>query len=378
MRGASNTTAANAGRGQPATWPEFYGLSKPPFAAYPGGGGTYMLFGSHRRAFELLVRHLTNGGGLLLLRGEAGAGKTAILHAAGEAAAGAGIPVARIGRSGPAPGSGRLEGRMALLADDADLLPPDGIGLLSRILRPGDADAPPPPVAGTCTADAATGELARLARAIVPLPRLTPAEQREYIEQSLWIVGGTTRRLISPGALKQVVASAAGLPGAIDRLMEAAFLAGFARGDPVITSRTIEAAAGPRRRPRRRPFNPWAVRIAAGAVFASGAGTFLYKGLNGPPPVAAALEAPLALRHQGDQALAAGDIAAARPLFERAAEGGDARAATEAGKTYDPNVLTGTSSVMADPARAAAWYRKGAALGDGQAAGLLQRLTGRG
>jgi TPR repeat protein len=65
-------------------------------------------------------------------------------------------------------------------------------------------------------------------------------------------------------------------------------------------------------------------------------------------------------------------------MFERAADGGNARGATEAGMTYDPNVRTGASSVTADPARAAAWYRKGAALGDGRAADLLQRLAGRG
>ena len=60
-------------------------------------------------------------------------------------------------------------------------------------------------------------------------------------------------------------------------------------------------------------------------------------------PVAAAEPAPTIsqpemdeLMARGRQMLATGDIVAARLFFERAAEAGNAAAAAEAGKTYDP------------------------------------------
>lgn len=74
--------------------------------------------------------------------------------------------------------------------------------------------------------------------------------------------------------------------------------------------------------------------------------------------------------------LALGDISAARLLYEKAAQAGDARAATGVGKTYDPDVLrrAGTHGIEPSVADAAAWYRQAAERGDPEAAGLLQRL----
>ncbi len=82
------------------------------------------------------------------------------------------------------------------------------------------------------------------------------------------------------------------------------------------------------------------------------------------------------LMSRGQAMLELGDISAARLLFERAAELGNARGATEAGKTYDPDYLRSARArgIAADPARAAAWYRKAAALGDTEAAGRLARM----
>lgn len=73
---------------------------------------------------------------------------------------------------------------------------------------------------------------------------------------------------------------------------------------------------------------------------------------------------------------ATGDISAARLLFDRAAEAGDASAALEAGRLRDPSYLAQLRAigVAPDPAAAAAWYRRAATLGNPNAAAQLQRL----
>lgn len=81
-----------------------------------------------------------------------------------------------------------------------------------------------------------------------------------------------------------------------------------------------------------------------------------------------------ALMQRGQEMLSVGDISAARLLFERAANGGSAAAATALGRTYDPRFLAslGARGIRPDPAVAAEWYRRGSALGDPEATRLLQ------
>lgn len=83
------------------------------------------------------------------------------------------------------------------------------------------------------------------------------------------------------------------------------------------------------------------------------------------------------LVRRGDAMMEQGDISAARRLYERAAAAGNAQAATGMGRTYDPVQLAarGAPPSMADRARAADWYRRGAALGDPAAAGLLREMV---
>jgi TPR repeat protein len=70
-----------------------------------------------------------------------------------------------------------------------------------------------------------------------------------------------------------------------------------------------------------------------------------------------------------------GDISAARLLYERAAAAGSGRAAVATGRTYDPAFLTaiGVQGMQADPAAAAAWYRRAAELGDPEGQEQLAR-----
>ncbi len=443
----------------PANYLDLYGLSKPPFGD-SSEAASYILFASHRRPFELLTDHMVNGNGLVILSGESGAGKSRMLQAAGNAVAESGVPTIRVSR----PPGGRVDltrlvaallgqsdpslpaadtiqtvlrpPHKAVLIDDLDLLPTDCLQLIARLLRP-SAEPGGVAIVGTATMDLSPGiarpdlaELSRTARASVRLPRIGPVEARQYIERSLWIAGGTTRRLITPDALKLVVARSHGLPDAINRQMEAAFTAGFARGDAVITVKTLAATAEPA---RQRPGAPapgqpgsasWLIPALAACVLAIGIAAFLYKGLHHsaeadhgaaaraapPPPVPApapALPPPpanavfqpevqqppgpakpvetlapdlmAALMKRGEQSLGLGDIAAARLLFRRAAEAGNARAAVAMGKTYDPDALAAgpAQGEAPDPALAAEWYARAAALGDPQAPELLERLKGR-
>jgi type II secretory pathway predicted ATPase ExeA len=407
--------------GPPANYLDLYGLSKPPFGTTADGAG-FILFGSHRRAFELLVDHMMNGSGLVLLTGDAGIGKTEMLRAAANVATESGLRSILISR----PPEGRinlqqivsaLDGqpdiffeppRKALLADDIELMPNDCVSLLLTLAR----GKPEGPGGSGVVLTSSGGELSRqdltefstLARNTIRLQRLGANEIRQYIERSLWIAGGTTRRLITPDAMKLLVARSGGAPGTINRLMEAALTSGFARGDTMITVKTVSAVMGPAvRRTRARPYEPSGVparvmQFAAAGLLVAGASAFLYKGLSdktlpSPPPPAPVVQRPVeqatptrpaetlppalmaALMKRGNEALDLGDIASARLLFQRAAQTGNGAAATALGKTYDPNITADPGA--RDPARAREWYNRAVALGDPAAADFLKRLDGR-
>jgi type II secretory pathway predicted ATPase ExeA len=436
----------------PADYLELYGLSKPPFGA-PSEAVNYVLFDSHRRTFELLIDHMVNGKGLLVLYGESGSGRTEMLRAAGKVARDSNVRTIQVER----PINGRVDltqlvsallsqsdpdlpaadtietvlrpPHKAVLLDDLDLLPPDCLQLLGRLLQQ-SAEPGNVAIVASSIADAAVNldrteliEIARMARTSVRLPGVEPAEARQYIERSLWVAGGTIRRLITPDALRLVIDRSRGLPGGINREMETAFIAGFARGDARITAKTLGGtgvAPGQRFSAaplRRNVLPPWLVPGLATGLLTVGAAAFLYRALNGQeeplpamPPAVASIQRPAltpaspttvpppqepaqaakpaetlapdvmaAVMRRGQQSLSLSDIAAARLLFRHAAEAGNPRAAVAMGKTYDPDYLTSGAALgeKPDPVRAAEWYRKALALGDAQAADLLKRLETR-
>jgi hypothetical protein len=75
----------------------------------------------------------------------------------------------------------------------------------------------------------------------------------------------------------------------------------------------------------------------------------------------------------------AGDVAAARLLFRRAANAGDAAAALAMGTTYDPAVLANrmVRGVGADPEQARIWYEKARALGSPEGPRRIEMLAHR-
>jgi len=83
------------------------------------------------------------------------------------------------------------------------------------------------------------------------------------------------------------------------------------------------------------------------------------------------------LYHRSEELVAQGDIAGARLLLTRAAEGGDARSALALGATYDPAVLgkLGVLGVKPSPEKARTWYAKAAEFGSGEATRRLEVLA---
>jgi hypothetical protein len=96
-----------------------------------------------------------------------------------------------------------------------------------------------------------------------------------------------------------------------------------------------------------------------------------------PPPDAEEIAARLKL---GADLMAAGDIAAARTMFARAAEAGDPAGAFALAETYDPAVLGAMrlrGSIAPDPGRARQWYEKARDMGSSAAPDRIARLAGR-
>lgn len=412
----------------PTSYLDLYGLSKSPFGG-PGDSNGYILFNAHRRVFERLVDCMVNGSGLVVVYGDEGAGKSQMLAAAENLATASGL---RVIKPDP-PNLGRLDApqllaailgsanvahqanadvaaaiqcflappRAVLLIDDLDRLTSNCVAVLVRILAQATAGSVVVLTASTdLQANPTYSDLARLESTKLQIPPLGPAETRQYIERSLWQAGGTIRRLVAADALRLIVARSNGLPGAINRVMEAVLTAGFARGDSLITTQTVAAALGAsttRSRDGRRGWTGVTMPAMAVGLLLIGVTAFLYRGLHGgftpaphlalsPSVPSAAIEqkvpqpsrpleianvaAATALMKRGEQSLALGDVAAARLSFQRAAEAGNPQAATATGKTYDPAFL----SVGSDLAQASKWYRRAISLGDPEAADLLKRL----
>lgn len=141
---------------------------------------------------------------------------------------------------------------------------------------------------------------------------------------------------------------------------------------PALTGATLSAA---------EPRTPAPAIVGTGVASALPATAPVTQAAAGNPvmrlvtaPLPDALVATLIRR--GEAMRDTGDISAARLLFDRAAEAGNASAALEAGRLRDPAYLAQLRAigVAPDPVAAAAWYRRAAALGDETASLQLQRL----
>jgi hypothetical protein len=88
-------------------------------------------------------------------------------------------------------------------------------------------------------------------------------------------------------------------------------------------------------------------------------------------------EAIALLVRQGEQLISAGDIAAARTVFQRAAEAGDLAASVALAASYDPAALKqlGVLGIHADLKKARSLYEKAESMGSAEATRRLQMLA---
>jgi hypothetical protein len=96
-----------------------------------------------------------------------------------------------------------------------------------------------------------------------------------------------------------------------------------------------------------------------------------------PPLDASEIAARLKL---GADLMAAGDITAARTMFMRVVEAGDAAGAFALAETYDPAVLGAMrlrGGITPDSEQARRWYERAREMGSDAAPGRITRLTGR-
>jgi hypothetical protein len=100
-----------------------------------------------------------------------------------------------------------------------------------------------------------------------------------------------------------------------------------------------------------------------------------------PPPAPEDASEIAAKMKLGADLMAAGDIAAARTMFARVAEAGDAAGAFALAETYDPAVLSTMpvrgGGITANPALARRWYEKAREMGSAAAPERIARLLGR-
>ncbi len=97
-----------------------------------------------------------------------------------------------------------------------------------------------------------------------------------------------------------------------------------------------------------------------------------------PPPLPRPDASAIAERMKiGSDLMAAGDVTAARTMFERVAEAGDAAGAFAVAETYDPSVLRTLhlrGGITPDPVLARRWYEKAKDLGSSDALERIARL----
>jgi hypothetical protein len=202
--------------------------------------------------------------------------------------------------------------------------------------------------------------------------------------------------IVSPRA--PVPVKSAAIPGTFMNGREAAPPAGVVATSPVVgTSETTSTpatspSAGPANKPGDTPPIGAPTREASLAAPPAEAAPSTKSTAAAPaaqmpeavPPAPSAgplLSGPeiVALVARGDALFGKGDLAAARLLYERAADAGDGQAAVRLGETFDPVFLDHAhlSGVRGDSDTAMSWYRRARDLGAADADVLIKSLEAK-
>jgi general secretion pathway protein A len=245
---------------------QFFGLQTRPFELTPDP--RYLLLtGKHREALSTLTYAISGRKGVALLVGEAGTGKTTLIHAALEAQSPDRLPVFL---SNPALTRGEFfeflahgfglpeeasasktrcllaltrtlkerhasGGVAALIIDEAQCLPDElleEVRLLANIETPQEKLLSIILVGQPELADRLNQPSQRQIKQRVGLrSTLTPLDEREaaaYISTRVQVAGGECRNLFTPDAIETIYEHAAGIPRTISVICDNALVAGFA------------------------------------------------------------------------------------------------------------------------------------------------------
>jgi len=258
-----------------------WGLAEPPFLIEPDPRFAYER-ADHREALARMLFGLTQLGGLVLITGEIGCGKTMLAETLHGMLSGGGYRVVSVpnpprtsaallgalleAAGGPAAGgsAARLSGlvreqlqeaieqgqRVVLAVDEAQRLDARALDELRMLTNPGSGGSAPAVLLGQPELSTRIGRYPQLAQRIVVRYHLQPMHADEiegYISHRTRIAG-SPRRLFTQRAAAVVHEETGGTPRLVNLLCANALFVGAARGEDQIGADTIRDLAEDRRR----------------------------------------------------------------------------------------------------------------------------------
>jgi general secretion pathway protein A len=258
-----------------------WGLTEPPFLIEPDPRFAYER-ADHREALARMLFGLTQLGGLVLITGEIGCGKTMLAETLRGMLSGGGYRVVAVpnpprtsaallgavleAAGGPSAGgsAARLSGlvrqrlqeaiahgqRVVLAVDEAQRLDARALDELRMLTNPGSGGSAPAVLLGQPELSTRIGRYPQLAQRIVVRYHLQPmrADEIEGYISHRTLVAGSPRHLFTRRAAAAVHEETGGTPRLVNLLCANALFVGAARGEEQIGADTIRDLAEDRRR----------------------------------------------------------------------------------------------------------------------------------
>lgn len=255
---------------------EHWGLAEPPFVLEPDPRFAFER-PDHREGLARILFGITQLGGLVVITGEIGAGKTLLAQTLRETLDGGGFRVAQVAnppRTGaallaaalvamggePAGGSaarlaGKVRerlalaagegGRMVLVIDEAQRLDPRALDEVRLLTNPGDGPSAPVVLLGQPELTRHVARLPQVAQRVVVryhLGAMSADEVDDYVLHRAR-VAGAQRRLLSKRGARAVHDHTGGVPRLVNLLVANALFVAAARGEQQIGEDTIRDLA---------------------------------------------------------------------------------------------------------------------------------------
>jgi general secretion pathway protein A len=259
---------------------DHWGLVEPPFALEPDPRFAYER-SDHREGLARILFGIAQHGGLVVITGEIGSGKTLLAQTLRHTLDGEGFAVAEVANpprtpaallsatlqacgAEPAGGSaarlaGRLRARMAesaaagrrvvIVIDEAQRLDPRALDEVRLLTNPGEGPSAPVVLLGQPELTRHVQRLPQVEQRVVVRYHLGPmsAEEVDRYVGHRARVAGADRRILSTRAAEAVHEEAGGLPRPVNLLMANALFVGAARGEHQIGEDTVRDLAEDRR-----------------------------------------------------------------------------------------------------------------------------------